>query len=140
MRTGSYEDAFGDILRELSKKPERENNIYPYPAWEALYYAAKRLGAPAGIMLCTVSDGEGRPCDGRGELEEISEALRESARDKQDGEGIVSRYARGQYLILVADGGEESCRAISQEIDERFRERCPDRAVRYEVHTLGCGE
>ncbi len=121
-----------------------ENGGYlcSYPVFRGIYHMVKRMmergGQAVCLMLCTVTDSKGEIMRECAQLEELSKRLGVAiCRSVRHGDA-VSRYAKGQYLVLLVNTTVENCRIVQRRIDNNFRTARQRIGVRYYVRSILC--
>lgn len=114
--------------------------LCPYPVFRGIYQFVGRMlersGQAVFLMLCTMVDGKDNPlCEGKilDTLEpKLESAIRLSVRQSD----TVSRYGKGQYLVLLLNTTREDCEIVQRRIDRRFREDAHRTHVHYTVRSV----
>lgn len=118
--------ALDDIQAKLT---EEENNspggfLCSYPVFQGVYRMVRRMmergGQSVYLMLCTVVDGKGNPLEDPAILEGLTERLRDAILNSLRRSDAVTRYGRGEYLVLLVNTTREDCEKIQARINYRF--------------------
>lgn len=95
-----------------------------YPVFQGIYRMlcrlARRSGHPICLMLCTVMDSKGIPMREGKQLDELADRLIEAIRKSLRCSDVVSRYGKGQYLILLVNVAFGNCGVIQKRINSHF--------------------
>ena len=137
-------DALDDIQRKLS---EGGGNAYggylcTYPVFQGVYRMVERMmergGQSVYLMLCMVVDSKGNPMRDGQMLEELAGRLEEAIRDSVRHSDAISRYGKGQYLVLLMNTTRESCGVIQKRINCRFLIGRQRTGIQYYVNSVIC--
>jgi len=71
-------------------------------------------------MLCTILDSKGNPMKDGARLEELSVRLKDAIIVSVRHTDTVTRYGKGQYLVLLINTTYEDCSIISDRINSHF--------------------
>lgn len=69
-------------------------------------------------------------------LEELSERLGECIRKAVRRSDVISRYGRGQYLVLLVNTTREDCRVVQRRISREFMVNRQRIGVEYHVSSV----
>ena len=98
--------------------------ICSYPVFQGIYRMIERMmergGQSVYLMLCTVVDGKGTPMKEGPTLEELSERLSVAIQRSVRHSDVISRYGKGQYLVLLLNTTRENCTIIQKRINYHF--------------------
>ena len=98
--------------------------ICSYPVFQGIYRMIERMmergGQSVYLMLCTVVDGKGNPMKEGPTLEELSERLSVAIQRSVRHSDVISRYGKGQYLVLLLNTTRENCTIIQKRINYHF--------------------
>ena len=81
----------------------------------------ERNGVSVYIMLCTLVDKNGETRMGTDWNKEGSDGLRQAICCSLRRGDFYTRYNESQYLVLLSETTLESCRMISERIDQNFK-------------------
>lgn len=127
-------------LTELELKPG--GYTVSYPVFQGIYRLIERLlergGQSVFLMLCTVVDSKGNPMRDGAMLEELSARLGESIKCSVRHNDTISRYGRGQYLVLLVNTTLENCKIVQKRINHHFIIGRQRTGVRYHVNSVIC--
>lgn len=138
----------GDILdievklKEEEWEEEQRGAYYcSYPSFIDTYRLLsrnmERTGNSIFLMLCTLTDYEGKLIQNQEKLKKRSEDMRQAIRCSLRKSDAYTRYNMSQYLILLVDTMEENCYMISRRISKKLKEISGPRAeFTYEVVSL----
>lgn len=136
------EHGFGvlaEIQKELSQEsgPHSGGYMCHYPVFSEIYHMVQRMAERDGqsvyLMLCTIVDSKGNLIEEGVRLEELSRRLGESIQKAVRRNDVVSRYGRGQYLVLLLNITYEDCALVQRRISENFQENRQRIHARYHV-------
>lgn len=98
--------------------------ICSFPVFQELYRSVERVmerfGGYIYLLLCTVVDGEGNPLGDSTELEPVYDRLMESLAHSVRHSDTITRYGKGQFLVLLLGTTEDNCDIIKERIDADF--------------------
>lgn len=132
------------IKRELSeKKEERRRGAYfcDYRTFTEICHVSRRnmerLGKSIYLMLCTLSDYEGKPIQNQEKLKLRSADLEQVICGCLREGDTFTRYNQSQYLIMLVGTNKENCEIVYQRIKNRLREKIQTKAsISYTVASL----
>lgn len=135
-------DTIQQELTEGEKENGRGGYLCSYPVFRGIYHMVERMmergGQAVCLMLCTVTDSKGEVMRECALLDDLSKRLGVAiCRSVRHGDA-VSRYAKGQYLILLVNTTIENCEIVQRRIDENFRSARQRIGVRYYVKPVIC--
>ena len=135
-----------ESLEEIQKKignPEgydRKGYYCSIPVFQEIYRMTERMMERSGekifLMLCTILDSKGNPMHDGKRLEELSERLRNTIIESVRHTDTVTRYGKGQYLVLLINTTEEDCSVVSQRISSRFIREGQRTSLGYSVSNI----
>ena len=137
-------DALDDIQRKLSEGQADCGGGYlcAYPVFQGIYRMVTRMlergGQSVYLMLCMVVDSKGNPMRDGQMLEELAGRLEEAIRDSVRHSDAISRYGKGQYLVLLMNTTRESCGVIQKRINCRFLIGRQRTGIQYYVNSVIC--
>ena len=113
-----------------------------YPVFRGIYQMVERIMERSGqsvyLMLCTIVDSKGNPMEEGPLLEELSERLEASVCDAIRHGDAVTKYGKGQYLILLVNTTRENCRVVQKRINYRFLVGRQRTGIKYYVNSVIC--
>lgn len=136
--------ALDDIQTRLSEEEKDAPGGYlcSYPVFQGIYRMVERMMERGGqsiyLMLCLVVDEKGREIKDEQVLEELTGKLGDAVRGSVRRSDAVSRYGRGQYLVLLVNTTFEDCGIIQERINRRFTAGWNRTSVRYYVNSVIC--
>ena len=111
-----------------------------YPVFQGIYRMIERMVERGGqsiyLMLCTIVDGKGNPMREGDVLNELSERLREAITESIRHSDCVTRYGKGQYLVLLMNTTLENCAIVQKRINFRFILKRQRSGVQYYVNSV----
>lgn len=133
-----------DSIQERLEEPKKQKTagayLCTYPIFVGVYQHTVRLisrsGKPACLMLCTITDSRENPMKEGPQLERMAERLEKAICQSVRKGDAVTRYSRGQYLMLLTDITEERCKRIQRRINDRFLTDRQRTGVRYDVKNV----
>ena len=135
-----------ETLEEIQKKignPEdydRKGYYCSLPVFQEISRMTERMMERSGekifLMLCTILDSKGNPMREGSRLEELSERLRNTIIESVRHTDTVTRYGKGQYLVLLINTTEEDCSVVSQRISSRFIREGQRTSLSYSVSNI----
>ncbi len=103
---------------------ERGGYFCSYPVFQEVYRTVARMmerhGDMVFLMLCTVMDSKGNPMKEGPRLDELSERLLEAIIRSVRRSDTVTKYGKGQYLVLLANTTSENCSIVQKRISQNF--------------------
>lgn len=103
---------------------ERGGYFCSYPVFQEVYRTVARMmerhGDMVFLMLCTVMDSKGNPMKEGPRLDELSERLLEAIIRSVRRSDTVTKYGKGQYLVLLANTTSENCSIVQRRISQNF--------------------
>ena len=130
------------IQAELSEKKDQEEGGYlcSYPVFQGIYHMVERIMERSGqsvyLMLCTLVDSKGNPMEEGPLLEELSPRMKEAICHSVRHGDAVSRYGKGQYLVLLLNTTRENCSIVQKRINYRFLVGRQRTGIRYYVNSV----
>ena len=135
-----------ETLEEIQKKIgnpddyDRRGYYCSLPVFQEIYRMTERMMERSGekifLMLCTILDSKGNPMREGARLEELSERLRNTIIESVRHTDTVTRYGKGQYLVLLINTTEEDCSVVSQRISSRFIREGQRTSLSYSVSNI----
>ena len=96
----------------------------------------ERAGEKIFLMLCTILDSKGNPMREGPRLDELSERLRETIIETVRRTDTVTRYGKGQFLVLLINITYEDCSVVSKRINSKFIHNGQRTSVSYSVNNV----
>ncbi|MBR1780609.1 MAG: hypothetical protein IJ751_04300 [Oscillospiraceae bacterium] len=110
------------------------------PVFQELYRTMERTMERSGervyLMLCTIVDSKGNPMKEGPRLEGLSERLQDAIVESVRHTDTVTRYGKGQYLILLINTSKENCAIIERRISSNFLIGRQRTGVEYSVNSV----
>ena len=131
-----------EIQKELSGADDdsRGGYVCSYPVFLGIYRMIERMlergGQSVYLMLCTVIDGKGNPIREGQMLEELTNRMGDAVRQAIRRTDAMSRYGKGQYLVLLVNTTRENCQVIQRRINARFMEGRRRIGIKYYVNSV----
>lgn len=135
--------ALDDIQRRLSGSGESGPGGYlcTYPVFQGVYRMVERMmergGQSVYLMLCMVVDGKGNFLEDDDVLDELTGRLGDAILNSVRRSDAVSKYGRGEYLVLLVNTTREDCDIIQERINRRFTAGRRT-GVQYYVNSVFC--
>ena len=111
-----------------------------YPVFQGIYRMVERMiergGQSIYLMLCTIVDGKGNPMREGAMLDELSERLGEAIQESVRHSDAITRYGKGQYLVLLINTTLENCTVVQKRINYKFMIRRQRSGVQYYVNSV----
>lgn len=136
--------ALDDIQTSLSEEREDKPGGYlcSYPVFQGIYRMVERMMGRGGqsvyLMLCIVVDARGRAIKDEKALEDLTGRLGDAVLNSVRRSDAVSRYGRGQYLVLLVNTTFEDCHIIQERINRHFRAGHQRTGIQYYVNGVIC--
>ena len=135
-------EVLDNIQAHLSGKKQEQTGGYvcSYPIFQGIYRMVERMiergGQSIYLMLCTIVDGKGNPMREGSALDELSERLQEAIRESVRHSDAVTRYGRGQFLVLLINTTIENCAVVQKRINHSFVAGKRRSAIEYYVNSV----
>ncbi len=132
-----------DIQGDLAEEGEPGGGYaVSYPVFQGIYRMIERLlergGQSVFLMLCTVVDSKGNPMREGSALEELSQRLGEAIHNSVRHSDTMTRYGRGQYLVLLVNTTLEDCKIVQKRINLHFIKGRQRTGIKYHVNSVIC--
>lgn len=124
----SRPDVLKNIRAELREQEDEKINAYycSLPSFIDIYRLSarrsERNGKPFCLMLCTITDYEGKVIQNQEKLKARSELLRKTIGRALRRSDVYAKYSASQYLILLTGVGEENSEVVGKRICRNFRD------------------
>ena len=119
---------------------DRKGYYCSLPVFQEIYRITERMMERAGekifLMLCTIMDSKGNPMKEGARLEELSVRLKEAILESVRYTDTVTRYGKGQYLVILVNTTYEDCSIISGRINSHFIKAGQKTSVTYSVNNV----
>ena len=121
-------DVLKNIRAELREQEDEKINAYycSLPSFIDIYRLSarrsERNGKPFCLMLCTITDYEGKVIQNQEKLRVRSELLRKTIGRALRRSDVYAKYSASQYLILLTGVGEENSEVVGKRICWNFRD------------------
>ena len=121
-------DVLKNIRAELREQEDEKINAYycSLPSFIDIYRLSarrsERNGKPFCLMLCTITDYEGKVIQNQEKLRVRSELLRKTIGRALRRSDVYAKYSASQYLILLTGVGEENSEVVGKRICRNFRD------------------
>ena len=135
-------ESLEEIKNKLSGDAPHEKTGYycSLPVFQEIYRITERIMEYSCdrvfIMLCTIVDGKGKPLNGGSRLEELSGRLKEAILKSVRYSDTVTRYGKGQFLVLLIDTSRDGCDAVEKRINSNFIRNGQRTGVSYSVSNV----
>ena len=111
-----------------------------YPAFQEVYRILSRTMDRQEdrlfLMLCTLVDGKGNPMREGTRLDETSERFMDAVLRSVRHSDTVTRYGKGQYLVLLVNTSRENCSVVQRRIDANFKSGRQRTGIEYQVKSV----
>ena len=109
------------IVEQPQEEPSPLDMATKVMSEEEIYRITERMMERAGdrifLMLCTIIDSKGNPMLSGTRLEDLSERLKEAIVTSVRYTDTVTRYGKGQYLILLINTSFDDCSIVAKRIN-----------------------
>ena len=135
-------EVLDEIQDHLSGRAEGLAGGYmcSYPVFQGIYRMVERMlergGQSIYLMLCTIVDGKGNAMREGPALEELSARLGDSIQESVRHSDAITRYGKGQYLVLLINTTLENCAVVQKRINHSFIIRRQRSGVEYYVNSV----
>ena len=131
------------IQSELSeKKGEGGGYLCSYPVFQGIYQMVERTMERSGqsvyLMLCSLVDSKGNPMEKGAMMDELSPRMEEAICLSVRHGDIVSRYSKGQYVVLLMNTNRENCSIVQKRINSRFMVGRQRTGIQYYINSVFC--
>ena len=136
------------VLDDIQRRLTEEEGVGPggyevtYPIFQGIYRMIARLlergGQSVYLMLCTVVDSKGNPMQEGPRLKELSTRLGDAIRRTVRHSDTITRFGRGQYLVLLVNTTLENCKVIQNRINYNFIIGRQRTGIEYHVNSVIC--
>ena len=110
-----------------------------YPVFQEVYRTLGRMMERHAdrffLMLCTIIDSKGNAMLDGPKLEELSPRLNEAIIMSIRHSDTVTKYGKGQYLVLLTNTSREDCDIVRRRIDKNFLKPSQRTGVEYHINT-----
>lgn len=130
------------IQAELSGQndPFPGGYLCTYPVFLGVYRMVERMlergGQSVYLMLCTVVDSKGNPMKEGPMLDELAQRLCDAVRHTIRRGDAMTRYGKGQALVLLINTTRENCAVIQKRINQRFIVGRQRTGIQYYVNSM----
>ena len=135
-------DVIQENLSEKSDEDKKGGFFCSYPVFQGIYRMIERVmergGQSVHLMLCTIVDSKGNPMKDGPVLAELSGRLGEAICTSVRRSDAVSRYGKGQYLVLLMNTTRENCRILQKRINYHFIVGRQRTGLQYHVNSVVC--
>ena len=134
-------DTIDEIQGKLSNSDYFHHGYYcPLPVFQELYRTVERTMERAGekifLMLCTIVDSKGNAMREGPKLDELSERLKDAIIMSVRRTDTITKYGKGQYLVLLINTTKEDCAIIEKHINANYLQRRQRTGVAYSVNGI----
>lgn len=117
--------AINEIKGGLKEDEEEDGAFYcNLPSFRDGYRLVRRIiersGQSVYLMLCTVTDGKGRPMENKEKLAAMTDELYDAAKHCLRRGDFFTKYSPTQFLILLVGTNQENCSMIFDRISRYF--------------------
>ena len=122
-------DILDNIQENMTERLEKVQEPYQcnWMVFREIYHMVVRMiersGQQVQLMLCTLTDMEEHPIRSDECAEVLSRYIWESICRSIRAGDVVTRYGKGQYLVLLINTKPEDCQEIQKRIDAQFRKK-----------------
>lgn len=135
-------DILDNIQENMTERLEKVQEPYQcnWMVFREIYHMVARMiersGQQVQLMLCTLTDMEKHPIRSDECAEVLSRYIWESICRSIRAGDVVTRYGKGQYLVLLINTKPEDCQEIQKRIDAQFRKKDTVYEIRYNVKSV----
>lgn len=120
--------AAGEIKEGLKEAEYEDGAFYcSLPSFRDGYRLIRRIiernGQSVFLMICSLTDGKGRPLESREKLEVMAKDLQVAIKGSLRRGDSFTQYSPSQFLILLVGTNQENCEVIFKRILDRFSGR-----------------
>ena len=135
-------ETVGQIQSKLRLDGNQKGRGYycTLPVFQELYRTIERTMARSGdkifLMLCTIIDSKRNPMRECPKLDELSGRLKEALIQSVRRTDTITRYGKGQYLVLLINTTRENCAVVEKRIKSLFLVKRQRTGVEFAVSSL----
>ena len=135
-------DTIEEIQEKLTDMDDSARGGYycTLPVFQELYRTVERTMERAGdkifLMLCTIVDSKGNAMQEGPKLDELSDRLKDAIIRSVRHTDTITKYGKGQYLVLLINTTRENCRVVEQHINSNYLQRRQRTGVSYDVNGI----
>ena len=135
-------ESLEEIQKKIGNTDTIDNNGYycSLPVFQEIYRMTERMMERAGekifLMLCTILDSKGNPMREGARLEELADRLKDTIVTAVRRTDTVTRYGKGQFLVLLINITYEDCAIVSRRINSKFIRNGQRTSVSYSVNNV----
>lgn len=135
-------ESLEEIQKKIGNVDDLDNKGYycSLPVFQEIYRMTERMMERAGekifLMLCTILDSKGNPMKDGPRLEELSERLKDTIITTVRHTDTVTRYGKGQFLVLLINITYDDCAIVSRRINAGFLRSGQRTSVSYSVNNV----
>ncbi len=111
----------------------------PYPVFQGVYRTLDRMMNRYAdrfyLMLCTILDSKGNIMEDGPRLDVLSDRLQKTILATIRYSDTVSRYGKGQFLVLLTNTTRDDCEIVRRRIDQNFMNNRQRTGVDYQIRT-----
>lgn len=131
------------IQSELAEKREKKGGyLCSYPVFQGIYQmmerTVERSGQSVYLMLCTLVDSKGNPMEKGTMMDELSPRMEKAICCSVRHGDVVSRYSKGQYVVLLVNTTRENCSVVQRRINHHFVVGRQRTGIQYYVNSVIC--
>ena len=135
-------DSIDDIQERLTNMNASVHHGYfcTLPVFQELYRTVERTMERAGekifLMLCTIVDSKGNAMREGPKLDEMSDRLKNAIINSVRRTDTITKYGKGQYLILLINTTKEDCEIVERHINSNYIQKRQRTGVAYSVNGI----
>ncbi len=135
-------ESMEEIQEKMRDPAEHERRGYycSLPVFQEIYRITERMMERAGdrvfLMLCTILDSKGKPMLTGPRLEDLSDRLKVAIISSVRYSDTVTRYGKGQYLVLLINTSYDDCSKVARRINKSFMRAGQRTSVSYTVSNI----
>ena len=135
-------DTIDEIQEKLTDMEDSARGGYycTLPVFQELYRTVERTMQRAGdkifLMLCTIVDSKGNAMEEGPKLDELSDRLKDAIIRSVRHTDTITKYGKGQYLVLLINTTRENCQVVAQHINSNYLLRRQRTGVSYDVNGI----
>ena len=133
-------ESVSDVKKHLNEMESDDGAYYCNfqnfsDAYQFLIRGLERSGLSAFLMLCSITNKQGKPLEEEELLKEASKQLKEATKEALRKGDLYTRYSVSQYLYLLVGINQENCRLVFERVENNFRKNMKNKpiAVNYKV-------
>ena len=139
-RMSHEHEELDDIKNKLIDSGDSSNHGYlcTFPVFQGIFQSVmrtmERKKDVVHLMLCTIVDEEGKPITKGKRFQELSDRLCDTIVESVRRSDTVTRYGKGQFLVLLINTTRENCTVVQKRINDKFIKGYQKISIQYDIN------